>query len=180
MMLWVHFDRNEWFVLLVLAAAYAALWLLPKRLPRSVTITALVWGFAGSTLFDFTIGGGLMDFYMVNDSNHYELTDLLVYFMFAPFGYIFIYFYERLGIRGRKFILYVVGWSLIGAAFQAVAASMGMTHYQHGYRPEYNFAVFLVMQSLTGLYYEYLKRSDPNADPRRKAAKLHLKREFSR
>nr|WP_275984090.1 hypothetical protein [Paenibacillus hamazuiensis] len=143
----------------MLCVSYAAIWLLPKRLPRSVAIVSLVWGFASSTLFDFTIGGGMMDFYRVNDSNRYELTDLLTYFMFAPFGYFFVYFYEWLHIRKKTFLLYVAGWSAVGMGFEWLAERVHMTQYQLGFRPEYNLAVFLVVQTTTGLVYEYLKHS---------------------
>ncbi|MCM3117042.1 hypothetical protein M3610_17340 [Neobacillus sp. MER 74] len=69
--------KNEIYILIMLAVAYLAFFLFPKRLPTSITILFLVWGFASSTLFDFTIGGGLLDYYKVNDSNKYELFDLI-------------------------------------------------------------------------------------------------------
>jgi hypothetical protein len=160
MMLWEHFDKNEWFVLTMLVISYGAVILLPKRLPRSVMIVGLVWGFASSTLLDFTIGGGLMDFYKVNDSNRYELTDLLTYFMFAPFGYFFAYFYDLFKIGRRRLVWYVLGWAFVGLGVEWLAAWMNMTHYQHGYRVEYNFVVFLFIQSVTGLFYEYVRRNN--------------------
>ena len=76
----------------------------PKNCPPQITILFLVWGFTSSTVFDFTIGGGLLDFYKVNDSNKYELTDLMTYFLFATFSNFFIYFYEVLNITKKLFI----------------------------------------------------------------------------
>ncbi|QGQ93823.1 hypothetical protein EHS13_02325 [Paenibacillus psychroresistens] len=157
MILWEHFDKNEWFVLVMLIVTYSAIIILPKRVSTSLLILGLVWGFASSTLFDFTIGGGLLDYYRVNDSNHYELTDLFTYFMFAPFGYFFIYFYEVLRISKKTLLYYIVGWIVIGLAFQWLAGWMEMTHYQQGYKPAYNIIVFLIVQSITGLFYRYIK-----------------------
>lgn len=157
MILWEQFDKNEWFVLIMLVISYSLVVFLPRRHPRSWIILSLVWGFASSTLFDFTIGGGLLDFYRVNDTDRYELTDLFTYFMFAPFGYIFIYAYELLKINKRTFVYYVLGWALAGVAVQKVSEWMGMTHYQNGYRLEYNFVVFLAVQTVTALFYEYVK-----------------------
>ena len=165
MMLWEKFDANECFVFAMLAAGIAVVLLLPKRLPASLMVLGLVWGFASSTLFDFTIGGGLMDFYRVNDSNRYELTDLLVYFMFAPFGYVFIYFYEVLKIGRRMLLPYIAGWTVVGVGVQWLAERLHMTHYQHGYRLEYNIAVFLFVQSITALFYEYLKSRRTKREP---------------
>ena len=158
MILWEHFDRNEWFVLVMLIVTYGAIWVLPKRLPTSILIAGLVWGFASSTLFDFTIGGGLMDYYRVNDSNRYEVTDFLVYCMFAPFGYFLVYFYEVLRITRKTVVFYILGWTAVGVSVQWVAEWMHMTKYQHGYRLEYNAPVFLLVQTVTILCYMYLKK----------------------
>lgn len=165
MILWERFDSNEWFMLAVLFLSYGAIWLLPKRVPVSWMILSLVWGVASSTVFDFTIGGGLMDFYVINDTNHYEFVDLFTYAMFAPFGYFFIYGYELLRISRATLILYVIGWTIIGVSFQWLAALMGLTHYQNGYQMEYNVVVFLVIQSITGLFYGHMRANLPFKRP---------------
>jgi hypothetical protein len=158
MILWENFDKNEIYILVMMVIAYAALFLFPKRLPRSITLLFLVWGFASSTFFDFTIGGGLLDLYKVNDSNKYELFDLITYFLFAPFSYFFIYFYDKFKINKVRFVFYVLGWSAIGLVMEKVSSIMGVTHYQHGYKLPYSLAIFLVTQTTTGLYYEFVKR----------------------
>jgi hypothetical protein len=159
MILWEHFDKNEIYILVLLVIAYTAFFLFPKRLPRNITLLFLVWGFASSTLFDFTIGGGLLDYYKVNDSNHYELTDLLSYFLFAAFGYFFVYFYERFNINKKRFIFYIIGWTIVGLFMERISSWMGVTHYQHGYKLPYSVAVFLVVQTTTGLFYELIKKN---------------------
>jgi hypothetical protein len=146
----------------MLVVAYVAFFLFPKRLPRSITILFLVWGFTSSTLFDFTIGGGLLDLYKVNDSNKYELFDLITYFLFAPFSYFFIYFYERFKINKVTFIFYIIGWCLLGLMMESVSSVMGVTHYQNGYKIPYSLAIFLVTQTTTALYYEFIKSKISN------------------
>lgn len=158
MILWETFDKNEIYILVMLAVAYGAFIFFPKKLPREITILFLVWGFTSATFFDFTIGGGVLDFYKVNDSNQYELTDVLSYFLFAPFSYFFVYFYERININKKTFIFYVLGWSLLGLGMEKVSNWMGLTHYQNGYDLKYSFVVFLVVQTTTALYYEFVKK----------------------
>ncbi|MGM0899643.1 MAG: hypothetical protein ACQEXB_00755 [Bacillota bacterium] len=99
-----------------------------------------------------------MDLYKVNDSNRYELTDLLTYFLFATFGFYFVYFYQILGINKRRFIAYVLGWTIVGLGMEKVSGWMGVTHYQHGYVLPYSTAVFLIVQTTTGLYFELIKK----------------------
>ncbi|MCM2536200.1 hypothetical protein NDK43_32900 [Neobacillus pocheonensis] len=165
MILWEHFDKNEIYILVMLVITYGAILLLPKRLPRNIALLFLVWGFASSTLFDFTIGGGLLDYYKVNDSNHYELTDLLSYFLFATFGYFFVYFYEMLHINKRRFIFYIIGWMIIGLVMERISGWMGVTYYQHGYKLPYSVAVFLVVQTTTGLFYQFIKNREAKPIP---------------
>jgi hypothetical protein len=155
----------------MLLIAYAAVLLLPKRLPGRYMAFGLVWGFASSTLFDFTIGGGLLDFYRdrVNDSDRYELTDLLTYFMFAPFGYLFIYFYDLLKINKKTFTFYVIAWSLAGLGVDCISSWMKMTNYKNGYRMEYDLVVYLTVQTLTAVCYEYLKRREGRDNQPRQA-----------
>jgi hypothetical protein len=160
MILWEHYDKNEIYIILMLIISYSALISLPKKLPLNITLLFLVWGFASSTLFDFTIGGGLLDFYKVNDSNRYELTDVLTYFLFATFGYYFVYFYERFNINKKSFVFYVFGWMIVGLFMEKVSTWMGVTQYQNGYKFPYSVAVFLVVQTTTGLYYEWIKKRE--------------------
>lgn len=160
MILWEHYDKNEAYIIVMLIIAYSALISLPKKLPPNITLLFLVWGFASSTLFDFTIGGGLLDFYKVNDSNRYELTDVLTYFLFATFGYYFVYFYERFNINKKSLIFYVIGWMIVGLFMEKVSTWMGVTQYQNGYKLPYSVAVFLVVQTTTGLYYEWIKKRE--------------------
>ncbi|AGK53673.1 hypothetical protein [Bacillus sp. 1NLA3E] len=157
---WEHFDKNEIYIIVMLVIAYSALFLLPKKLPPNITLLFLVWGFASSTLFDFTIGGGLLDFYKVNDSNRYELSDVLSYFLFATFGYFFVYFFERFNINKKSFVFYVIGWMIVGLFMEKVSTWMGVTQYQNGYKLPYSVAVFLVVQTTTGLYYEWIKKRE--------------------
>jgi hypothetical protein len=159
MMLWETFDKNEIYISILLLAAYSIFFILPKKLPSKLTALFLVWGFTSSTLFDFTIGGGMLDFYKVNDSNQYELFDLLSYLLFATFSYFFVYFFEVLKVRGIGFVIYVLGWSLIGLTMEKVSSMMGLTHYQNGYEIYYSLAVFLIIQSATALYYQLVRKT---------------------
>ncbi|MFC0560882.1 hypothetical protein [Halalkalibacter alkalisediminis] len=157
MILWDTLDLNELSILIILFVGFTIVGLLPKRLPRSITILSLLWGSAGAMFFDFTIGGGLIDFYTVNDSPRYELFDLFYYILFAPFGYLFVYYYDKFNIKKIKFVWYVIAWSLAGLAVNWLFTLLGIIHFKNGYILPYSFPVFLVIQTITGLYYELIK-----------------------
>ncbi|MGJ7922091.1 hypothetical protein [Neobacillus sp. LXY-4] len=157
MILWDSFDKNEIAIMVMNGFAYIPIFLLRKKLPADITVVALVWGFTIGILFDFTIGGGLMDFYRLNDSNRYELFDLAYHFLFAPFGFMFIYLYEKLTITKKTLIIYVIAWAFIGIGAQWAFTKLDILHFQNGYKLSYSFPVFLVIQTITGLYYRLIK-----------------------
>ncbi|WP_257351683.1 hypothetical protein [Pseudalkalibacillus decolorationis] len=156
-MLWENFDKNEISILIMLILAFIVLGLLPKRFPRNITLLSLLWGLSSGMLFDFTIGGGLMDVYKVNDLQRYELFDLLYYLLFTPFSYFFIYFYDTLGINKKTFIWYVVGWSIVGLIVNWLLTWLDIIQFQNGYVLPYSFSVFLIIQTITGVYFELIK-----------------------
>lgn len=158
MILYEHFDKNEIYILVLLVVGFGAFFLFPKKLPLDQTLLFLLWGFTFSTLYDFTIGGGMLDFYKVNDSNRYELFDLLTYFSFATFSYFFVYFYKVLKINRKRYIFYVLGWSILGLLMERVSLWMGVIHLQHGYKQYYSLIVFLITLTTTGLYYELINK----------------------
>lgn len=162
MMLWEKFSFNELYILMMAVFAYTAVFVFPKQLPRGVAIFFLIWGFASSTLFDFSIGGGLFDFYKVNDSDKYELFDLIAYFLFAPFSYFFVYFYKLLKINRKYFIPYILGWTILGLTMEKVSSLVGVTQYQGGYKIYFSVIVFLTVQTTTALYYELIRKKLPN------------------
>ncbi|MGF7032729.1 hypothetical protein J2T17_003652 [Paenibacillus mucilaginosus] len=180
MIFWGNFNLNEISLVALNAAAYLLLFLLPGRLTPQVRTLSLLWGFTMGVIFDFTIGGGLVDLYMVNDSNQYEAFDVMYYFLFAPFGYLFFYFYEVLGINRRTFILYVVAWSVVGVGAQWGTTLLGIITFQKGFQVAYTFPVFLITQTVSGLYLECVKSRQPVMAPaKKKSERYGLSRKFT-
>ncbi|MCM3163524.1 hypothetical protein KDJ21_017665 [Metabacillus litoralis] len=160
MMLWESFDKNEVSLLLFNLLAYLIIFLLPKKFTPRATLLSLFWGVTIGMLFDFTIGGGLLDFYRVSDSNRYEVFDLVYFLLYAPFGYLFFYFYEGLNINKKTVVIYILGWALIGVFFQWIFVKMEIITFQKGYKLSYSFPVFLVTQTISGIYYEKLRKNE--------------------
>ncbi|MBN8203045.1 MULTISPECIES: hypothetical protein [Bacillaceae] len=163
MKLWEDFGGNELYLLIMNAAAYLIYFLLirrPDKLAKQIRVLSLLWGIAIGILYDFTIGGGRTDFYKVNDLNNYEVTDVLYYLLFAPFGYFFFYFYEKLKVSKKTFILYVLVWALFGVLVQWVLTAAGIITLQKEYQLIHSFPIFLLTQTLTGVYIQVLKSKE--------------------
>ncbi|MFP9126164.1 hypothetical protein [Niallia sp. BSM11] len=154
------FDMNEIALLIFVGVTYAIMVILPKVLSTELTILSIVWGFTIGVVFDFTIGGGRLDYYRVNDINHYELFDFVYYMLFVPFGYCYNYFYEVLRIRGLFSILYIVVWAGIGIGAQFVFSLLHIITLQNGYKLVHSLPVFLIIQTVTAFIYAYIKKEE--------------------
>ncbi|UIR28625.1 hypothetical protein LZP85_11525 [Priestia flexa] len=157
-MLLGEWSKNEVILLCMIGLAIVIALLLPRKLTKEIAILSWLWGLASGLVFDFTIGGGIIDFYTVNDSPHYELFDGLYYVLFAPFGYFFIYFYEALHISKYTFIYYILTWTLIGMGMNWVFITSDIIAFQNEFTIIYSFSVFLLIQTITALAYEQLKK----------------------
>ncbi|WP_019390805.1 hypothetical protein [Priestia filamentosa] len=159
-----QWSKNEISICVMLIVIYVLPLFLPKRLSKHMTILSFIWGAAAGFLVEFTIGGGVIDFYTVNDSNSYELFDFFYYIMFAPFGYLFMNFYEVFSITKKTFAYYVTAWSFIGLFANWLFNKLDIIHFKNGYMLSYSFAVFLLIQTITGLYYQYLKQKEHSSE----------------
>ncbi|WP_257984402.1 hypothetical protein [Neobacillus cucumis] len=156
-MIWIgNFSLNEISLIIFNVIAYSIMFFLPKKLSREVTCISVLLGLTTGMMFDFTLGGGFLDFYRENDTNHYELFDLVYYSLFAPFGYFFMYFYNVLRINKITFIFYITAWSIIGITFQWISTLLHILTYQNNYQLSYSYPIFLLIQTLTGIYYVFI------------------------
>ncbi|PFN98684.1 hypothetical protein COJ85_20115 [Bacillus sp. AFS076308] len=156
-MIWIgNFNINEISLIILNFIGYLLMFILPKRLNREVSCLSVLCGLTTGLLFDFTLGGGILDFYRQNDTNHYELFDLFYYSLFAPFGYFFMYFYHRLHINKRTFTYYITSWSILAITVQWIFTLLHILTYQHNFKLIYSLPIFLVTQSVTGVYYGFI------------------------
>lgn len=158
-MKWVgEFNLNEISLIFLTSAAYLFVFLAPKKLKREIKLMSILWGITVGIMFDFTIGGGLLDYYRENDTNHYELFDIAYYLLYGPFGYAFMYFYKQLKINRKTFGIYIITWVAIGILSQWMFTLLNIITYQNHYKLAYSVPIFIIIQTVTGLLYEFVSR----------------------
>ncbi|PMC33867.1 hypothetical protein CJ195_26460 [Bacillus sp. UMB0899] len=155
-----NFDLNEISLIILIVATYLFVFLTPKKLSRGMTVMSLFWGITIGMTFDFTIGGGLTDFYKLNDKNVYEIFDVVYYFLYGPFGYAFMYLYKVLKINKHSFAFYVIAWTGIGLFAQWLFTILNIVNFQNQYLLAYSFPIFLLTQTVTGIFYHYVSTRD--------------------
>ncbi len=155
MMLPQRFDENEWFVIIVTLLSYSVLLLIPKHLPKSIMIMVMLFSSTVARLFDHLLSSPKLNLYDLMDAPKYEVFDLLTYLLYPPFAYVFIYLFNKLKIRGFWIVLYILLWSIVGTMFEWLTVIFGIFNYNN-WKLSYSFTVYLIVQSLTLLFFQYL------------------------
>lgn len=150
-----HFDLNEWFVLAMIVGGFSVIYLLPKIIPVISMIFGFLFGPFLGLVFDHTLAVPPLDLYDVGDRSSYEIFDIFSYMMYAPFGYLFIYFFEKFNIKGLWSIFYIIGWKILSLLLEWACVKIGIFHYKHGYMLPYSIPVYLFVQSQLFVIYRY-------------------------
>jgi hypothetical protein len=152
-----HFDANEWFVLFTFCVLVSTLFMLPRRFPRSVSIVFSCIGLGISQYADYILGVPPIDLYDADDTQFSELSDFFLYYLYAPFAYLFLYFFDKWKLRGLLISLYVLLCSAAGAGFEALAVYFHVFKYK-GWSIGYSFVFYLFVQSVDVLLYYLIKK----------------------
>ncbi len=150
------FDANEIFVLICIIVFYSVFFMLPKRIPWSITIILMLFGILLARFADHLMAGPSINFYDIMDWDKYELFDVLLYLLYAPFAYFFLYLYERLHIRGFFIPIFIVLFSIFAIVFEWINVLFGVFHYKN-WELRYSVSVYLLAQVTLLLFYQILK-----------------------
>ncbi|MDR6549873.1 hypothetical protein [Paenibacillus qinlingensis] len=153
----VLFQRNTIFTMICLVLGYGFVWLLPRMMPRSISLLMMLFSIESATALDTVIGVKPFDFYNANIYPYFDLADLLTWSLYPVFGYLFAYYYNKFRIKGLLIPLYILVSSLIGTAFEALNVYFDVFQYNH-WKLSYSFCIYLVVQTLTVLLFTRLKK----------------------
>ncbi|MFJ5714076.1 hypothetical protein [Neobacillus sp. NPDC093127] len=150
------FDSNEWFILISLIVSYTCIFILPRRFPYSVTLIMLLFSMAYAQIIDHILAGQSLDLYDINDVEKYELFDLITWFLYPPFGYIFVYFYDKWRVRSVGVFWYILLWAFIAMGEEVLSLKFHIFTYEN-WKLSYSFPVYLITLSIYLLFFVYIK-----------------------
>jgi hypothetical protein len=158
-----QFNLNEWYLIVLLFIVAILFFYLPKRFSTQVTIVFLLFGTYTGYITDFLIGIDPLNFYDVNDSSKYTMSDLVTYIIFGPWSYFYFYIYDRLRLTTKHAPLYILIWSCIGIMVEWVSHEIGVYHYRNGYTIYYSLMIYIIVQSI-GLIMFYLVKNSSRSE----------------
>ncbi|WP_336776940.1 hypothetical protein [Paenibacillus sp. MMO-58] len=142
-----HFNANELYVIALMTVGFTVYRLLPRTMSPLQTISYMLISVTLGLIFDHTIAIPPFDLYDVGDNSSYEFFDFISYLMYAPYGYLYIYGFERFRISGIITIGYILVWAAIALLFEWLGVKCGVFHYKHGYYILYSIPIYLVVLS---------------------------------
>jgi len=151
------FGPNDWFIIGWLIIMYAIVWRLPRRLPRSVSLLVMLFSLSLAKGSDNTLGTKPLDLYDTNQIPKFDWTDLLTWALYPAFGYVFVHLYDRCRVRGYALPAFIVACSLFASGFEYVSVLLDVFTYK-SWNLAHSFIVYLWAQSLTILFFEWMKR----------------------
>jgi hypothetical protein len=150
------FDINEWFILISLFVVYVLFILLPRRLPKTITMMTYMFSFSLEKATDLILEYPPYVLYYLNDSTEFELFDFFTCFLYPAFGYLLLYFYDKWNIRGFSIFYYLMGWSIIAVLFEWITMKVRIFTYT-GWTLFFSYTVHLIVVSLYVAFYHFVK-----------------------
>jgi hypothetical protein len=151
------FDQNEWCLIVCILVSYTSILLLPRRFPFRLTVLLMLFGPTVARLSDHLLASPKLDLYNLMDTPKYDLFDFFTYLLYAPFSYLFIYFYEKWKIKGYWIVLYIFLCTCGGTLFEWVNKLFHVFTYK-GWELSFSFSVYLVTQCFALLFYHWIKQ----------------------
>ncbi|WP_067621474.1 hypothetical protein [Alicyclobacillus acidiphilus] len=157
-----QFNQNEWTVMIGLCVGLVLIYLLPRRFSRKLSIVFFMCGVTCGFLFDHVISVMPVSFYDVNDTSQFQIMDFISYWMYGPISYLFFYVYDRFHVKPKFSPIYILCSALISTCCEWAAVKIGIFHYDHGYKLQVSFVIYLLVQSTWVRFFYLMKRADSN------------------
>jgi hypothetical protein len=160
-MMWVEkgFDSNDYFVLAAVMVSWGVYFYMPKIFSKQITVLIFLYTLTAAGIFDNSFGAPPFDFYDIMDGAAYTGMDIVVYFIYPPFAYVFLFFYKALHIRNRYLVLYIFSCSFSAISVEWIFHKFGVFHYKNGYNIFYSVCIYLMIQSILLLFFRLIKEN---------------------
>ncbi|MFP7296433.1 hypothetical protein [Neobacillus niacini] len=151
------FGMDDYFVIAAVIISWGSFIILPKIFSKQLIILIILFSLTVPSIMDNSFAVFPFDYYDILDGPEYTIMDLVVYLLYPPFGYFFLYFYKRLQIRIQNIFLYISAGAFLSVCFEWINHKLGVFHYKNGYQIIYSFCFYLVCQTILILYYQWIK-----------------------
>lgn len=161
----IHFDTNEWFIIITALLVAVIFLLLPRRFSFTQIVVIFVLNLFFGEVGDKILAGPPYDFYDVMGSPLFEWGDAVTYLFHYPMMmYFFLYFHDKWQPRKLPFIGYLIGWIVMTIAWERIAALFHVFTYNHWGILD-SFVVYFLAYSFNLIVFKFTERYVGKATP---------------
>jgi hypothetical protein len=142
------FDGNEWFMLGTSFAAVCLFLSIRKHFRPVALFTIWLFQVAQVETVDYALAASPFEAYYCADNETYEPAAAVIHlFLYPCFAFFFLYFYDKLKIRGsgERLAAYLAVWTAISIAFEWINVLAGVFTYT-GWKLLYSIPVYPIAQ----------------------------------
>ena len=151
------FGSNDYWLLALIIITWGVFFCLPKIFSSQFTIFIFVYSLTIPSIMDNSFGVVPFNYYDIMDGPKYTGMDLVVYLLYPPYGYLFLFFYKKFCIDDKHFVFFISIAAIASFCFEWVNHKMGVFHYKNGYQIIYSPSFYLISQTLLILYYRLVE-----------------------
>ncbi|WP_438444216.1 hypothetical protein [Gorillibacterium sp. sgz5001074] len=150
-----RFDGNEWFVVVCSIVLLTCVWIIRKHFPPMLMVLLWIYNLAFVATIDYALAATPFHIYDCLDNETYEpMATYAHLFMYTPYSFIFLYFYDKWSISRRKLSLLLYLTLLTGVAilFEWICLKFRFLDYSSGWKlywsiPTYPMAALLLIRT---------------------------------
>jgi hypothetical protein len=151
------FDINDYCVLSGVIITWGIYFFIPKLFSKQFRVLIFLFSLTVASIMDNSFGVTPFDYYDIMDGPKYTGMDLVVYLLYPPYGYFFLYFYKKFCLSDTYIVFYISSATFISICYEWFLHNVGVFHYKNGYQIVYSICFYLFFQSILIIYYRLVE-----------------------
>jgi hypothetical protein len=158
-MLWTEsgFGFNDYCLLGIITITWGIFFFIPKIFSKQITVLIFVYSLTVPSIIDNSFGVKPFDFYDIMDGPKYTGMDLVLYLLYPPYAYFFLFCYKKYCKSDKYIVLFISLATLFSFSFEWLIHQIGIFHYKHGYQIIYSIYFYLISQTILILFYRRME-----------------------
>lgn len=149
-------DWNEYFIMGSACVTMPIYFMVRKHFQPAAKITIWLFTITWVETLDYGLASTPFQMYYCGDNTSYEPSGLLLHvFVYPPFSFIFLYFYDKWQLRGIKLICYILVWAGVSGLFEWIYVVNGIFNYT-GWRLYYSIPIYPISNLLLIKLYKHI------------------------
>ena len=158
------FNFNEWYVLISSIIMMSFFFVIRKHFSSIVILMLWIFNVVFVATIDYAIAATPFHVYDCLDNETYEPMAAFAHvFLYTPFSFVFLYFYDKWKIRDGigRLIVYLIAWTCVAICFEWLSIQARFLTY-HGWKIFYSFPTYPISALILIKVYHFLNRNLPS------------------